>query len=139
MGNRWWGLLAAGTLALILSGCAPAPVDAAAVDGEWTLVSAQDSAGALPADFNSDVTLEVADDQVRSTMACNTVTGDLTRTRILSGGGRTEVGCNPDRMSFDERFERALNGVNAAAREGEELVLTGEDGISLRWSPGIDR
>ena len=53
----------------------------------------------------------------------------------VDGLGGTEMACEPDVMAAETAYLGALGPADTVARDGADLVLTGDD-VRLRFSPG---
>jgi heat shock protein HslJ len=82
------------------------------------------------------VTLTIDGQMISGTSACNhydaraTIEGE---SFVLVGvPGSTLMGCGGPRLTAEERYLHALEGVSTIRRDGDDLVLGG-DGVSLRF------
>lgn len=125
---------------LLLAGCAAASgggSPAPDVVGEWELVSGTTAGAALPQPSGTVATLTLDGEQAGGRSFCNhyssgyTVEGDAIR---FEGLGGTEMGCEPDVMAAETAYLTALGIVGTIARDGDDLVLTGDD-VELRFRP----
>ena len=125
---------------LLLAGCAAATGSGSPspdVAGDWELVSGTAAGTPLPQPDGSRATLTFDDAQAGGQSFCNhysssyTLDGDALR---FDGIGGTEMGCEPEIMAAETAFVTALAAVATAARDGDDLVLTGDD-VHLRFSP----
>ncbi len=125
---------------LLLAGCAAASGSgspAPEVVGEWELVSGTASGSPLPQPAGAGATLGLDGTEAVGRSFCNhysgayTVDGDSIR---FDGLGGTEMGCEPDVMAAEVAYLTALGAVDTMARDGEDLLLTG-DGVELRFRP----
>ena len=100
------------------------------IQGQWTLVEASDSQGAI--DTRVSAIVMTVDDSTLSGSVCNHFGGDY----ALSGSTlkvgplmTTEMWCQtPDGiMDVESRFVEALGKANTVRFEGTNLVLTGVD------------
>ncbi len=115
------------------AGCTASPSDAA--QGSWVLTSASGADGPLDLVESHPVTLQVGDDTVGGTAACNQYGAGLDRR-----GGRwnlteleqTAMACEPlSVMDLEDAYLAALGAATRAAVSGDELTLTGPDGVEL--------
>ena len=124
---------------LLLAGCAAASgggspgVDVA---GEWELVSGTASGEPLPQPDGGRATLTFDDAQAGGQSFCNhysssyTLDGDALRFDAIGG---TEMACEPEIMAAETAYVSALGAVTRVARDGDDLLLTGDD-VELRFS-----
>jgi heat shock protein HslJ len=119
--------------ALLVAGCGGngTPTAEQAVGGSWVLVEGQGPDGEVPLVEEAPITLDVEDGEIGGTAACNTyggtvdVDGQQLSIRELY---QTEMACEPTRiMDSEAAYLRALQAVDAHARDGDRLELTGED------------
>ena len=124
--------------ALLLAGCAAASGGGSpAVDiaGDWELVSGTSAGEPLPRPEGSRATLTFDDAEAGGQSFCNhyfspyTLDGDAVR---FEGIGGTEMACEPEIMAAETAYVAALGAVTRIARNGDELLLTG-DGVELRF------
>jgi heat shock protein HslJ len=124
---------------LLLAGCAAAAGGGSAsvdVAGEWELVSGTAAGTPLPRPKSSRATLTFDAGEAGGQSFCNhyfssyTLDGDSIR---FDGIGGTEMGCEPEIMAAESAYVAALGSVTRIARDGDELVLTGDD-VELRFS-----
>ena len=125
---------------LLLAGCAAASgggspgVDVA---GEWELVSGTSAGAPLPQPEGGRATLTFDGDGAGGQSFCNhysstyTLDGDALR---FDGIGGTEMACEPEIMAAETAYVTALAAVTRIARDGDDLLLTGDD-VELRFSP----
>lgn len=110
------------------------PLDAT---GTWRLASGTTDGIAIPLLPEYPVTLIVEGSRIGGTSACNGYGAELVvengRT-VLGGLGSTDMACEPEVMASEMAYTAALARVDAAAMDGEALVLSGP-GISLRFVP----
>jgi heat shock protein HslJ len=124
---------------LLLAGCAAASgggspsVDVA---GDWELVSGTASGQPLPQPDAGRATLAFDAGEAGGQSFCNryfssyTLDGDSIR---FDGIGGTEMGCEPEIMAAESAYVAALGAVTRIARDGDDLVLTGDD-VELRFT-----
>lgn len=124
---------------LVLAGCGAGPAGAPDVVGEWQLAEGTADGAPLPRPHGAQATLELRDGDLRGRSFCNSVVsgyrldGDSIE---FDGLGGTDMGCDPDVMAAEQSFLDALGRVTTAARDGDDLVLSG-DGVRLRLVPVI--
>lgn len=127
-------LLLAGVLAL--AACGRGEAGGGGFDGEWQLVSGTVDGEALVEPPGARATLDLDGGEGRGTAFCNhwfaTVRSDGSALSFDEIGS-TEMGCEPDVMAAESAYLRALGAVRSAARDGDDLVLTG-DGVELRFT-----
>jgi heat shock protein HslJ len=125
---------------LLLAACAQSASGGSPADdvvGEWELVSGTASGQPLPQPADIRATLTFDGTQARGTSFCNhyssgySVDGDSIRFEAIGG---TEMGCDPDVMAAETAYVTALGMVETFARDGDDLLLTGED-VELRFRP----
>jgi heat shock protein HslJ len=118
--------------ALVLAGCGGdgTPTAEQALGGAWVLVEGEGPDGEVPLVEDAPITLDVEDDELGGTAACNSyggsieVDGQQLQIRELF---QTEMACEPARiMDSEAAYLRALQTVDAHARDGDRLELTGE-------------
>lgn len=110
----------------------PEPLDAT---GTWRLASGTTDGVAIPLLPEYPVTLIVEGSRIGGTSACNGYGAELVAEngRIVLGGlGSTAMLCKPDVMASEMAYTAALARVDAAAMDGESLVLSGP-GVALRF------
>lgn len=117
------------------SGSAPGPIDAT---GTWRLESGSLDGPPIPLIDDWPVTLVVDGSSVSGTAACNgygaefVVQDGVVRLGELSS---TAMACDPPQvMDVEAAYTSALQRVDAAAMDGDALVLSGP-GVSLRFLP----
>ncbi|TKJ24521.1 META domain-containing protein [Blastococcus sp. CCUG 61487] len=128
-------LLLAAVLALPACG-SDASAGAMDVEGEWQLHSGTVDGETLPQPDGTTATLALTGDEARGRSFCNHwfATARVEGTSVsFDGIGGTEMGCDPDVMSAETAFLAALGVVTTVARDGEDLVLTG-NGVELRFT-----
>lgn len=123
---------------LALAGCGTgAASDGPDLAGVWRLTAGTADGADLPQPPGSSATLDLTADEARGTAFCNswfaTVRHDG-EALSFDGIGSTEMGCMPDVMAAESAYLAALGAVGTVARDGGELVLTGE-GVELRFEP----
>lgn len=131
-------LLLAGVVAL--AGCGePRLGDAGGeveLAGEWELVDGSDADGSFGWIGDFEVTAEFDDGQLSGQGACNQYGGEYTldgEALRITEQFWTEMACDPAvAMDADEDYREALRAVERAARDGDELVLTGPE-VELRY------
>jgi heat shock protein HslJ len=125
---------------LLLAACAQAAGGGSPSDGvvgEWELVSGTAAGQPLPQPADVRATLTFDGEQAGGSSFCNhysagyTVDGDSVRFEAIGG---TEMGCDPEIMAAETAYMTALGTVQTFARDGDDLVLTGED-VELRFRP----
>ena len=125
---------------LLLAGCAAASgggSPAVDVAGEWELVSGTAAGDPLPQPEGSRATLTFDGAEAGGQSFCNhyfssyTLDGDALR---FDGIGGTEMACEPEIMAAETAFVTALGAVTRVARDGDDLLLTGDD-VELRFGP----
>ncbi|MCW2699891.1 MAG: uncharacterized protein JWQ45_1426 [Blastococcus sp.] len=128
-------------LIVVLAACAdPAgsrepAIPATHLFGEWELVEGLSGDTQLPQPAGRRATITVDADHVGGTSFCNNY-GSSYRVSgsrfILHGLGGTDMACEPDVMTAETAYLRALAAVEDATVEDEELRLTG-GGTLLRY------
>ncbi|MDP3968181.1 MAG: META domain-containing protein [Nocardioides sp.] len=125
------------SLLLVLAGCGTTGSsgtgqpsgDARIPVGSWVLTAGEDSAGALPLLESHPVTLEVGEEAVSGTAACNGYRGSLAGGAdgpLVGSAAVTEMGCMPPAvMTLERRYLDALARTEAAEVRDPGLVLTG--------------
>jgi len=107
------------------------------VEGTWSLASGTTPAGPVPVLAEYPITLVISGSELSGTAACNHYGG---RFNVSAGGlaigdlAMTAIGCEEPVAASEAAYVGALQAVTAAARDGEELVLTGP-GVELRYQP----
>lgn len=105
------------------------------LDGSWHLVSGRDARGAFDLD-GPEVTLTVEGEEAGGTSACNLYGGrvavDGEEVRLSELGG-TEMGCDRDVMTLEQRYLVALGAVERGRRTADALSLSGPD-VALEFS-----
>lgn len=122
------------------SGATAAPTGGAAMvdaSGDWVLESGVLDGVPIPLVAGSPVTMTVEGTQVGGTSACN---GYGTSVGLIDGRlqfdewSSTAMLCEDEVMASETAFVAAMTRVTAAARDGDTLVLTGDD-VELRFIP----
>ncbi len=125
---------------MLLAGCAGTPGGGSPADdvvGEWELVSGTASGTALAQPTSAKATLTLDGTQAGGSSFCNhyssgySVDGDSISFEALGG---TEMGCEPAVMAAETAYLTALGAVTTVARDGTDLLLTGQD-VELRFRP----
>jgi heat shock protein HslJ len=123
-------------LAAVLAGCyaingasgAPAAGDA---NGSWILRAGTGPTGAIRIFDDHRITLVIDGDQAGGHAACNIYGGTVTingAAMRLSAVSMTEMACAEDAaMNSEAAYMVALDAVTRWARDGDRLVLSGED------------
>ena len=123
---------------LLLAGCAAASgggSPAPDVAGDWELVSGTAAGGPLPQPDGGRATLTFDGTEAGGQSFCNhyfstySLDGDALR---FEGIGGTEMACEPEMMAAETAFVTALGAVTTIARDGDDLLLTGDD-VELRF------
>ena len=123
-------------VALLAAGCADPGAGSSDVLGDWYL--AEGSADGVPLPRPTPpATLTVGPDELSGTSFCNHY-GSTYRldgsALAVDGLGGIDMGCEPEVMAAETAYLSALGRADAVAREGGDLLLTG-DGVRLRFSP----
>lgn len=117
----------------------PPGVDA---DGLWTLRSGEAPSGPIDLPPRTTITMELDGDHMRGNAGCNSYGGgfSIEGETFEAGGLRlTEIGCPPDVAQAEERFVEAVDAVDAIARSGKTLTLTGPGAeLVFRLVPPVD-
>jgi heat shock protein HslJ len=122
-------------LAAALAACGgpggPAAQAPAAPEGDWILAEGTGPDGAVPIVDGSPITLMIDDGDWGGTAACNSYGGTVTvdgSSVAVSELYQTEMACLDDRvMESERRYLDALAQVDRFERDGDRLVLRGED------------
>jgi heat shock protein HslJ len=105
------------------------------LEGSWHLVSGRDTEGRLPRFAGRQITLVVDSRGAGGLSACNhygvTLTVDDDKVDFTGAYG-TEMACEPEVMTLEQRYLAALDAVERAERAGGELTLSGP-GATLRF------
>lgn len=105
------------------------------LEGSWHLVSGRDAEGRLPRVPDRGITLVVDSKGAGGSSACNhygaTLTVDDDKVDFTDTYG-TEMACEPEVMTLEQRYLAALDVVEHAERAGGELTLSGP-GTTLRF------
>lgn len=112
----------------------PAPLDAS---GTWRLEAGSAEGVAVPLVPEYPVTLIVDGSRIGGTSACNGYGAELVAENgrtVVGGIGSTAMLCQPDVMASELAYTAALQRVEAAAKDGDALILSGP-GVSLRFIP----
>lgn len=113
----------------------PSP-SAGSVAGSWVLEAGTVDGNGMPILDDHRVTLVIEGSRIGGTAACNGYGG---RVVTAPGGlridelGQTEMGCEEPAMALEAQFMNALGRVRQIVREGDELVIRGDD-VELRFS-----
>ncbi|WP_448626902.1 META domain-containing protein [Geodermatophilus sp. URMC 64] len=122
---------------LAVAGCARTSAGSSPdVLGSWQFVAGSSGGAALPQPTGASATLVFEDTRLRGISFCNHYAGGYTLdgdALTIDGLGGTEMGCDPHVMAAETAFLTALGAADRAAREGDELVLTGAD-LALRFT-----
>ena len=122
--------------ALFLAGCGgtdlgTAPDGTADLEGDYTLVEGRGPDGEVPLVEDSPVTLSIEGEDWGGTAACNHYGGTVTvagNDLTVHGVFQTEMACLDDRvMESERRYLDAFRQVERYERDGDRLVLRGED------------
>lgn len=108
--------------------------------GEWAYVSGTTAAGDLRPPARELPTLVLDEDGGAGHTGCNAYGGDVEQDgQELSFGPveQTFMGCGGAVGAFESDYLDALQRVDTAVRDGDELVLSGGD-LSLRFAPVPD-
>ena len=128
------GLLAMVGAVLLLAGCGGGQGSPTAEQqplGSWQLIEGEGPDGEVPLVDDAPVTLQIEDGEAGGTAACNSYGGS-----VEIGGERlrfqelfqTEMACPGEGvMASEAAYLDALHAVDRHARDGERLVLTGEE------------
>ncbi len=121
-------------LTVLLVGCSTAGADpsdaggSADVDGRTFLSTDVIQDGdELPLVDGTQIRLAFADDQLSANAGCNTIGGTYStdgETLAFTGGGMTEMGCDPDLHAQDDWLIEFLGSNPEMALDGDELTLT---------------
>jgi heat shock protein HslJ len=132
---------AVATALLFATACGGAASDPGAgpgPDGDWQLVEGEGPDGEVPLVGDAPVTLTVDGEQLSGTAACNSYSGTA---EIEDGRFRarelmhTEMACEPAViMESEAAYLGTLGQVTAHERDGDELLLTGDD-VRLVFTP----
>lgn len=98
------------------------------LDGAWTLQRGTVDGGALQLVPGAQLSLRIEGSEVGGIAACNHYGGEMSRDggRItMSALSMTEMGCPEPIMALEAAYLGALSRVEAAARSGDQLRLTG--------------
>jgi heat shock protein HslJ len=122
--------LAIGTLVLLVAGCSLLPGALnTALDGEWRLQAGTSHAAAIPIAAGHPITLQIDGTQVGGSAACNSYGGKLEidgTTIKISELIQTEMACaDAGVMASEAAYLGAVSEVTTAARDGDDLVLSG--------------
>ena len=121
-------------------GGAPVPDEPVEMDGSWQLRSGSLNGRAVPRLDDHPITLTISGSEIGGAAACNQYGG-----RFEMRGGRltiqdlalTAMGCEEPVASAEAVYTAALGSVEALARDGDELVLSGPN-VELRFAPVAD-
>jgi heat shock protein HslJ len=125
---------------LLLAGCAAASGGGSPVPdvvGEWELVSGTSAGSPLPQPDGARAMLTFDGADATGQSFCNhygstySLDGEALR---FDGIGGTEMACEPEIMAAETAYVTALAAVTTAARDGDDLLLTGDD-VELRFRP----
>lgn len=109
------------------------------IQGAWELAEGTADNTDLPRPDGAAATLDVEADQLSGQSFCNRffagyrLDGDAL---TIDLPGVTMMACEPEVMTAESVFLTALSKVTTAAREGEELLLSG-GGVQLRFTPVV--
>ena len=110
--------------------------------GLWKLESGHSASGEIEVPRGTRITMEVLADQIRGSAGCNSYGGGIEiKGDTFEAGGLavTEIGCPPEIAQAEERFVEAVGEVDAIARRGRTLTLTGPGAeLVFRLVPPID-
>ena len=141
MKRPWHSALA---LAVVLAACGvnqgPAPSEPNAsepvVIGDWVLAGGSIDGVDAPVLDDHRITLTITGRTIGGTAACNGYGGEI----VMEADGlhlrnlaQTEMACEEPAMAAELEYMNALARVRAFARDGEELVASG-DGVELRFA-----
>jgi heat shock protein HslJ len=106
------------------------------ITGNWELLNGSVDGEAIPLLDTSPVTLNVTDDEIGGTSACNSYGARM----VLDGAEislsdlvSTLMMCTPEVMAVEIPYTAALAQVNAVTFDGDTLVMTGP-GVELRFA-----
>ena len=122
---------------LALAACGGGAGASPELSGEWELSAGTVDGAALPQPAGARATLLLEDGELSGVAFCNhyfssyRVDGSSFSVEEL---GHTEMACEPEVMAAESAYLGALDAVDTATADGEDLVLTG-DGVELRFSP----
>ena len=101
------------------------------IDGTWRLTSGSHAGISLEPIATHPVTLEIDNDEVRGTAACNGYGGTIANTDTgitFSEMSITEMACDPpETMDLESAYMAALASIDQANIADGKLVLTGPD------------
>lgn len=97
--------------------------------GSWQLISGAVDGVPIPVVASHPITLEVGDDSVGGTSACNRYGIEYRDDRRIEVSG-TAMACEPNVMVSESAYLEAITRANAASVEDGDLALTG-DGVEL--------
>lgn len=130
-------LLLAGALALAGCGTGSAPSDGADITGEWQLASGTTLGAELLLPPGTTATLALSGGEANGVAFCNRFSAsyELDGSSFeISDIGSTEIGCEPAVMAAESTYLAALDVVDTAVLDGDDLLLTGP-GVELRFGP----
>jgi heat shock protein HslJ len=132
-------LAAYAVLLVVTSGCGSQGADAGSkpagtdLDGSWRLTAATHNGAPLLLVDTRPITLDLDGDEAGGIAACNNYLGTVdtatdTGAVTFSGLGGTEMACMPASvMDLEQAYLTALGAVESAARDDDQLILTGTD------------
>ncbi|MGY1811850.1 META domain-containing protein [Blastococcus sp. SYSU D00820] len=123
----------------LLAACGDRGAGSPDVVGSWQFADGTADGAALPRPAGAGATLEVTPGELRGRSFCNSFSAGYRQdgdSIALDGLGGTEMGCEPELMAAESAFLGALGRITTAARDGADLVLTG-DGVRLRFTPVV--
>jgi heat shock protein HslJ len=131
-------------LAALLAACGvnqgPAPSEPNAsepvVIGDWVLTGGSIDGVDAPVLDDHRITLMITGRTIGGTSACNSYGGEIVMEADglhLENLSQTEMACEEPAMAAEFEYLNALARVRALARDGEELVASG-DGVELRFA-----
>lgn len=120
------------------SAAAGAPETGDLAGTSWILEQITDADGARPAESGAQVTLDFGTDgRVTGNASCNRYFGPYTQDgATLSVGmlASTMMACEETLMTQEQAFMAALGAAERAQIDGDTLIISGADGVELRFT-----
>lgn len=123
-----------------LPGGTPVRDEPVEMDGSWQLSSGSLNGQSVPVLEEHPITLTISGSNISGTAACNRYGGrfEMREGRLtIQDLAMTAMGCEEPVAAAEAAYSAALGSVDALARDGDELVLTGPD-VELLFTGVVD-